>query len=91
MCSIGPIVALTADSELLPTERDWVRSFWEALRPYATNTGGYINAMAEIEDDPVRAAYGPAKYERLTRIKAKYDPDNVFHHNANIEPAVQPI
>ncbi len=85
------IVALTGDSQLLAAERAWVRTFWEALYPHAAGAGSYVNAMTEIEQDRVRASYGPAKYERLARIKAEYDPDNVFHLNANIKPAVQPI
>ncbi|MBB5894297.1 FAD-binding oxidoreductase [Kutzneria kofuensis] len=85
----GFVVGLTAICpvpELLPADRAWVRSHWEQLLPYASNTGGYVNFMSDYEQDRVKVTYGPLKYERLARIKAAYDPDNVFHHNGNIKP-----
>jgi FAD/FMN-containing dehydrogenase len=76
------------DAEQLAADRAWVRSLWDALRPLAPTAAGYINFLAEIGDeDRIRASYGPAKYERLAAIKAKYDPGNLFHRNANIKPA----
>jgi hypothetical protein len=81
------IVAVCPTPQLLAADREWARSFWEALRPHSLGAGSYVNAMTEFEDDRVRAAYGPAKYERLAKIKGKYDPQNLFHHNANIQPA----
>ncbi len=77
---------------MFAAERAWVRTFWEALRPHAIGSGGegYVNSLDEYDEDRVRAAYGADKYDRLARIKAVYDPDNVFHHNANIKPATQP-
>ena len=65
-----------------------MRGFWDALRPHASGAGSYVNFMTEIDEDRVRAAYGAAKYDRLSRIKGEYDPDNVFHLNANIKPLV---
>ncbi len=81
------IAACTPDPAVLPADRSWVRSLWEALRPLASNQGSYVNYMTDLEQDRVRTSYGPAKYERLARIKAEYDPENVFHLNANIKPA----
>jgi FAD binding domain/Berberine and berberine like len=82
------IIAVAPDAEVQAAERDWVRGLWEALSPYAIGSGdGYINGMTDFYDDRVRGSYGAAKYDRLARIKAEYDPDNVFHLNANIRPA----
>ena len=80
------ISAATPTGEGFAAERDWVRAYWSALVEHAVGVGSYVNFMSEHEENRVRAAYGP-KYERLQRIKAVYDPDNVFHRNANIVPA----
>jgi hypothetical protein len=82
------IGAMTPDSTVLAAERSWARNLWDALRPHAIGSGGegYVNALDEFGEDRVRAAHGSEKYDKLARIKAVYDPDNVFHHNANIKP-----
>jgi hypothetical protein len=80
------IDAIAPTRELMEIDRGWVRDLWAALQPFASDAGGYVNFMAEYEDDRVRAAYGH-KYDRLARIKATYDPHNVLHLNANIKPA----
>ncbi|HEX6919112.1 MAG TPA: FAD-binding oxidoreductase [Actinomycetes bacterium] len=84
------LVAVADNQELYEADRAWVRSFWDAIQPHAMGVGSYLNAEAEYTDDRVRGSYGPEKYERLARIKHRYDPDNVFHLNANIPPAAQP-
>jgi len=82
------IEGFAPDTDLLTADRGWVRSLWEALRPHAIGSGdGYVNGTVEYQNDRVRGSYGTAKYERLARIKAEYDPDNAFHLNANIPPA----
>ena len=85
------IAAVCPDPAALDGERQWVRDFWQALLPHAGNAGSYVNFMSEYEEDRVRAAYGAAKYDRLARIKAEYDPDNLFHLNANIKPALAAV
>lgn len=81
------LVALATTPELQGADREWARSFWQALQPHARGIGCYVNGITQFEQDRVLASYGPAKYGRLARIKARYDPENVFHRNANITPA----
>ncbi|MEV5838277.1 FAD-binding oxidoreductase [Nocardia sp. NPDC052112] len=80
------IAAAAPDAEVLAADTAWVRSTWEALRPFAANPGGYVNFMTDGGEDRVRASYGPTKYAKLADIKTRYDPENVFHRNANIKP-----
>ncbi|MBP2369231.1 FAD-binding oxidoreductase [Pseudonocardia parietis] len=80
------LVGLAPDLAGLPAERAWVREFYAALAPHAIGSGVYINTMMPDDAARVRASFGD-KYDRLAAIKAVYDPDNVFHRNANIPPA----
>jgi len=67
----------------------WGRELWAALQPFAAD-GVYVNYLSDavVEgQDRVRAAYGPAIYERLADLKRAYDPENLFCMNQNISPA----
>jgi FAD binding domain/Berberine and berberine like len=68
----------------LPERRDaaiaWVGRFRDIVRPNAR--GAYVNALDE-EDGRVKEAYG-SLYPRLTLLKKKYDPANVFRFNRNV-------
>jgi len=64
----------------------WTRALHEATAPFATG-GVYVNFMPEDEAARVQAgAYG-VNYDRLTRVKATYDPRNLFRMNQNVTPA----
>src|SRR5690606_11100369 len=63
----------------------WVEEFATALA--GGETAAYVNFLGNEGDGRVRAAYPGATWERLARIKARYDPDNLFRLNQNIAPA----
>jgi FAD/FMN-containing dehydrogenase len=65
----------------------WARSFHAALEPYSTG-GVYVNFLSEEGSERVQAAYGPEKFARLAKVKAEYDPDNLFRFNQNIPPSI---
>ena len=62
----------------------WARDFFNAAAPFASG-GVYVNFLSADEGDRVRAAYG-SNYDRLARVKRKYDPANLFRMNQNIKP-----
>ncbi len=63
----------------------WARETYAAMQPFV-GLGRYVNYLDDDEPgDPAAAAYGP-NYRQLRKIKAKYDPENVFHMNQNIRP-----
>lgn len=65
----------------------WARQFHAAVRPFSTG-GTYVNFLTEEEGvERIHDAYEPGIYQQLARIKADYDPDNLFRHNKNITPA----
>ena len=64
----------------------WARGVSSAMQPFMSG-GAYVNYLgADAGADAIRAAYGPA-YERLVRLKTRYDPTNVFRLNQNIRPS----
>ena len=71
-----------ADADRLKT---WVVNYWDAVHPYSAG-GAYVNFMMDEGGERIRATYRD-NYARLTQIKRKYDPNNVFHVNQNIKPA----
>ncbi len=62
----------------------WVRDYHAAIAPHSLN-GGYVNFASADDQSKVAANYG-ANYARLQEVKRRYDPDNLFHLNQNIEP-----
>ena len=80
------IVGLWAAGEPAAPHIAWVRRTFDALQPFATGAP-YLNFLADEGTDRVRAAYGPETYDRLARIKQRYDPTNFFRVNQNIRPA----
>jgi FAD/FMN-containing dehydrogenase len=61
------------------------RGAWEALSPFA-RSAVYVNDLGPDAGERVGEVYGSRKLERLAALKRRWDPDNVFHRNANIAP-----
>jgi FAD/FMN-containing dehydrogenase len=78
------VVARTPGADGFDTARGWARSVTEALGSGAPE---YVNFTGDATPDRVRASYPPGTYQRLVAVKDRYDPDNVFCLNQNIQPS----
>lgn len=58
---------------------------WNSIAPYTK--GAYVNFFSEATEKEVSAVYPKATYERLSKVKSRYDPENIFNQNYNVMPA----
>ena len=68
-----------------PIRQAWVDGFRDALR--GDNHAAYVNFIGDEGEARVHDAYPAATWERLARVKAQYDPENLFRLNQNVPPA----
>ena len=78
------IVGVDPDPANAEKISSWCKNYWDALHPFSAG-GGYVNFMMEEGQDRVKATYRD-NYQRLVKIKSKYDPQNFFRVNQNIRP-----
>ncbi|GAA0562989.1 FAD-binding oxidoreductase [Actinomadura livida] len=70
--------AMSSSDDLLTAE-------WDRLRPHFD--GLYLSFETDRRPERLTDAFPPDVLERLRRLKARYDPDNLFRDNFNIPPA----
>jgi FAD/FMN-containing dehydrogenase len=79
------VAALYERPEEKAVHEAWVTDFAAALRQ--GDGGAYVNFLGDEGEARVRTAYPGSTWERLTEIKRRYDPTNLFRLNQNIPPA----
>jgi FAD/FMN-containing dehydrogenase len=84
----GVIVGVDPDPANAGLITRWAQQYWQELHPSSAG-GGYVNFLMDEGQDQVRASYR-GNYDRLVRVKNRYDPDNIFRINQNIQPTGGP-
>lgn len=81
-------IGATPTPEMSEQVRAHLARVAEVMRPFATGAT-YVNFLDldEATPDRVRAAYSPEDWDRLVRLKDRYDPENLFRFNRNIPPS----
>lgn len=80
------IQSMWAEGGPAEANKEWVRSAWSTLKEHSTG-GNYINFQTDDESDDRTAESYRGNLARLARVKAEYDPENLFRVNRNIKPA----
>ena len=81
---IMQVIAMTPTPEIWQDLHSYVEQFKQALAPQLTG-GVYINFLdGEERRNRTRDAFTPENFRRLTQLKAKYDPDDLFSHGFDI-------
>jgi len=79
------VAAFYDGTEDRPRREMWVAELAAALRQ--TDAGAYVNFLGDEGPARVREAYPGSTWDRLSAIKARYDPANIFRLNQNIPAA----
>ena len=84
-----PMLVNVAAFYSTPDERavraQWVADFARVVQP--NDAGAYVGFLGDEGEGRVRSAYPTSTWDRLARIKATYDPANLFRLNQNVRPA----
>jgi hypothetical protein len=81
------VAALYERPDEVAVHGPWVEAFAAAL--HQGDDGAYVNFLGDEGEARIRAAYPGSTWGRLRRIKARYDPTNLFRLNQNIPPAAE--
>ncbi len=81
---VQAILGVSDDPKKTDLIKNWSKEYFDAVIAYSSG-GGYVNFTMQDDEARVKESYG-LNFDRLRKIKKKYDPDNFFHLNQNIKP-----
>jgi Berberine and berberine like len=81
------VAAFYEGAEERAAREAWVNHFAAALRQ--GEGGAYVGFLGEEGEERVREAYPTSTWDKLAKIKRRYDSTNLFRLNQNIPPAIE--
>ncbi|HET6667755.1 MAG TPA: BBE domain-containing protein, partial [Intrasporangium sp.] len=78
------VAAIVSDPKALDAQRPWVEALGASLSD--GTPGAYGNFVGDEGPDRIHDIYPPETYARLAKVKAEWDPDNVFHRGHTVPP-----